>query len=204
MKIFLTFFLCLTTASIFSQDWSNTKNLDTLRDKDGQILRIENLENFEDIAFDYDSAGKLSKTTFTTRKNEIQYEKVTDYFPSGKVARESFYYIIDKKIYGKPKIDSTYTEYYENGNVKARRFYLKGKENGQTILYYQNGKVETEMKYVEDKLMDIKCFDINGNDLDTGEFNDGNGKLIIYKDGVQISTCQYKNGIVLKRTCKCD
>lgn len=204
MKTFFTLFLCLTTATVFSQDWGNTKNLDTLRDKNGQILRIENLDNLEDISFEYDSANKLSKTTFTTRKNGIQYEKVTDYFSNGIVARESFYYILDKKVYGKPQIDSTFTEYYETGNIKAKRFYIKGKENGKTILYYPNGNVETEMDYVDDKLLNVKSFDNNGSKLDTGEFKDGNGKLIIYKNGMQISICQYKNGKMLHRTCKCN
>lgn len=204
MKNIFTFFLCLTTITVFSQDWDNTKNIDTMRDKNGQILRIENLDNFEDITFDYDSDGKLSMTTFTTRKNGIQYEKVTEYFSNGIVARESFYYILDKKVYGKPQIDSAYTEYYENGIVKAKRFYIKGKENGKTILYYQNGMVETEVNYIDDKLMNIKYFDNTGNILDTGEFKDGNGKLIIYKAGVQIGICQYKNGKMLKRTCKCN
>lgn len=204
MKLLLTFLLCLATCPIFSQDWGNSKNIDTLRAKNGQILRIENRDNFEDLAFEYDSAGKVSKKTFTTTKNKIQYEKVTEYFSNGNVAIESFYYIIDKKVYGKPQIDSTYTEYYETGSVKTKRFYVKGKVNGQTILYYQNGKVETEMNYVDDKLMFIKYFDNNGNTLDAGEFKDGNGKLIIYKDGVQISICEYKKGKLLQRSCKCN
>ena len=204
MKIFFTSLLCLTTVSVFSQDWGKTKNLDTLRDKNGQILSIENKDNFEDIAFDYDSAGKLSKTTFTTTKNKIQYEKVTEYYSNGNIAKQYFNYILDKKVYGKPQLDSTYTEYYENGGIKWTGFYSKGKENGLTTHYYPNGRIESEMNYVADKLMNIKCYDNNGNALDMGEFKDGNGNLIIYKEGVQVSVCQYKNGKMLQRTCKCN
>jgi antitoxin component YwqK of YwqJK toxin-antitoxin module len=194
----------LTTTTIFSQVWDSKKNLDTLRDKNGQILRIENTDDFEFIYFDYDSVGKLSKTTFISRKNGIQYDKVTDYFSNGMVARESFYYILNKIFFAKLLIDSTFTEYYENGIVKAKRFYVNGKENEKTIFYYQNGSVEKEMNYVDDKLMNIKCFDNAGNILDTGEFKDGNGRLFLYKEGVHIGFCQYKNGKMLKKTCICN
>lgn len=204
MKLLFTFFLCSTTCLVFSQYWDGTKNLDTLLDKDGQILRIENRDNFDVLTFEYDSAGKLSKKTFTTIKNKIQYEKVTEYFSNGNLAREYFYYILDKKVYGKPQADSTYYEYYESGGIRTRGFFVKGKENGQTIRYYQNGNVETEMNYVDGKLMTIKCFDMNGNALDIGAFKDGNGTLVIYKDGVKKGSCEYKNGNLLKRSCKCN
>lgn len=204
MKLFLICLYSLICTSLVAQDWSNIKTLDTFRYENGRIQEISNWTNGDAIYFTYHLNGNFSKKQFSTRKNGIQYEEVTEYFENGNTEKRYFYYVIDRKVYGKPKLDSTYKEYYKNGAIKEERFYVNNKENGITTTYFPNGQIESKMTFVNDKLMAIESFDDNGNSLPIGNFKDGNGKLIIYKSGFQVSICRYKNGRELTRTCKCD
>ncbi len=201
--LFLATFLFVANHSI-AQNWNTTAKLDTIFNKSGQIESIKNQDNYEDILFMYDTSGKVSRIILTTKRNGKQYEEITEYYPNGIVSASYFYCIMDKMFYGKSQLDSTCTEYYENGNMKIKCVFIKNKLNGQAIHYYPNGNIEFETYFKDDKLMNIKYYNSNGNQLNTGDFKDGNGRLINYEDGIQVSICRYKNGKLIKRSCGCN
>lgn len=199
--ILLSFFLIVTS---YSQNWENTE-LDTLFNNNGEVLSIENRSSayHEALTFEYDDLGNLSKVTYITQRNGIQYEKVTTYYTNGNKAKEYFYYVRNKLFYGVDELDSTYTEYYKSGALRSKRNFISGKEHGISLVYYENGEVSTKLDFTNGRLMNVKSYDHDGNLLSNGDFENGNGELIHYENGVKVSVCKYKNGRLRKRTCVC-
>lgn len=203
MKGLFLAIILFTSSQIFGQKWFDDEVIDTLRNSNGKIKRLINRENSEEITFTYDTEGLIVKKRYTFWKGKTQYEKVTEYYKDGSPQKEFFFKLIDKKIFGVLKIDSTYTEFYKNEVIKEIRFYKKAKLNGKSTLFYPNGNKEAELFYIDDKLMSVLSFDINGKILENEGFKNGSGKLIFYKEGVPSSICDYRNGKVLKKTCNC-
>lgn len=203
LKNTLVILCCLIGTINNAQVWDKSDILDSTINELGQVSFIRNSSNLDEKYFDYDSEGNLVRTTINTTKNGIQYEIITDYFSTGAVKRESYLYILDKKFYGQPQLDFT-KEYYENGNMKTIRFYVEGKETGTTVNYYQNGAIDSEMDFANSRLMNIRNFDDKGTELDIGDFKDGSGDRVIYENGVQVAICRYKEGKLIKRSCRCD
>ncbi len=190
-----TFIICiLVSLNGHSQNWESTSLLDTTRHTSGKVWRVQNIETLDEIRYSYDDTGNLRTSTFVTFRNGVQYDKVSEYYSNGNISRQYFCYNVDKVFYGIQKKDSTQTEYCDNGMLKAKYFYKDNKLNGKTIYYHPNGLVYTELDYIDDRLMNACYYDLNGKLMEQGSFKDGNGELIIYKEGNKVSICKYSKG----------
>jgi antitoxin component YwqK of YwqJK toxin-antitoxin module len=109
---------------------------------------------------------------------------------------------------------------WPNGKIKARTWFVNGKQNGPSLSYYEDGKRQCVCRYKNGKrdgeqfifwqtgqlywnavyeeggLKEIKgFFDPLGSPLETGTFKDGNGTLFEYDDaGRKIGFWTYKDG----------
>jgi antitoxin component YwqK of YwqJK toxin-antitoxin module len=214
MKNILACIFSFSTIVTFAQTWDKSAEIDTLYMKNGRvtdhfsenarIYMIRNNDNLESIDFYYDAAGNLSSTVLRTEKKGIQYDINTYYYPNGTVGSTYFEYVHNRIFYGKPERDSVYFHYHPNGNVSATGYFADDKEHGRSTYYYPDGKIESEKEYSHGKLMNVKSFNPDGSLIDTGDFRDGNGRLIVFENGVKLRTCQYKNGKIVRRSCHCD
>jgi antitoxin component YwqK of YwqJK toxin-antitoxin module len=204
-RLFYVLAFILFSLNAKSQNWDSDDLLDTLYSESGKLLSIENLSKThkEEILFEYNSEGLLESTIFLTQKDGVQYEKITTYFANGNILSESYYYIRGRLFYVVSEQDSTYTEFYETGELKTKSNYIKNKVHGKWIIYFTDGDIATEMNFNHGKLIEVKSFDRNGNQLDIGSFKNGTGELIIYENGNKIGTCRYRKGRLIKRTCNC-
>ena len=81
--------------------------------------------------------------------------------------------------------------YYNNGQLK---FEEKNLDSERIVKeYYEDGKIKFEKVFINEKLMNIKEYDINNNLIN--EFKDGNGYIKEYDNyGKLIFEGEYKNG----------
>jgi len=68
------------------------------------------------------------------------------------------------------KKEGTWTYLYSTGEKKRISIYKEGKLEGITYYYYQNGQVAKEIMYRDDKNIDQKLWDANGNRLKNPAF----------------------------------
>lgn len=186
--------------------------IDTMYDKMGRIGVIDILKfekdgsYFEDesIVFSYFDNDVVKEKTFNTRKNNVQYVFQTEYYENGTKHYEYSYYVLDKKIFGVPKLDSLYYVYDQDGILDYVTSYKMNRREGWEIHYYKDGKVESEREYRNDRLWNVRFYSSIGESLNTGEFVDGNGELISYIDGFQAAICVYVNGKQKRKSCWCE
>jgi antitoxin component YwqK of YwqJK toxin-antitoxin module len=213
-KIVFISIYCILSIDANAQYWSDSANLDTLYIRksglittistNARIYRIWNKDNNESLYFSYDSEGIPRLMRFTSEKNGIQYDKTTIYYSNGIRKAEYFSYVRSKFFNVKISLDSLYTEYFENGSIKSERHYSDNKEDGTTVFYYPGGRIETEIDYVNDKMMNVRYFDPEGRQLDAGDFKDGNGTAFIFHNGVKVGFFIYKNSRKISGSCRCD
>jgi YD repeat-containing protein len=203
MKFVFILLCCLTCVKIHAQDTLTAEVIDTTLNEDGQIIFLWNETNGNETYFDYDRNGKLLRTTLTTEKNGTQYDIITEYNSNRRVTREIYLYIINKKFYGKSQLDMI-KEFDENGQIKSISHFHETKGSQTMVNYYPNGQVDSQADYMDGRLMNIQNFDDEGHSLPIGSFKDGNGELVFYKQGIQMSICRYKKGKLIKRSCRCD
>ncbi len=67
--------------------------------------------------------------------------------------------------------DGTWTYWYSSGEKKRESVYVKNKKQGLTYYWYMNGQVAKEIMYRDDKNIDQKLWDEDGNRLKNPSFN---------------------------------
>lgn len=189
--------------SCIGQNWSDTMKIDTIRNNEGKIVELRNWDNLETLSFTYYSSGSLKKEILSTVRNGKQFDFIKEYDSKLKLKFEYSYYVLDRFFYGSVRLDGDYKEYFENGKVKSISHYEMNNLNGETIYYYENGLEEKRIEYLNNRVWNVKSFDKAGNSLEIGDFKNGNGHLRIYQNGILLSTCLYKNGKKVKRSCNC-
>lgn len=96
---------------------------------------------------------------------------VTTFYPDGS----------KREVYKtkKDKIEGEYLQYYNTGELMAKKNFVNGKEDGKAVTYYETGELKEVQFYLNGK--------VNGNDT------------VFYKSGKKRYTSQYsdnlKNGV---------
>lgn len=66
--------------------------------------------------------------------------------------------------------NGTWTYWYSTGEKKRESSYVEGKKEGTTYYWHQNGQMAKEITYRNDKNIDQKLWDANGNRLKNPTF----------------------------------
>lgn len=69
------------------------------------------------------------------------------------------------------KKEATWTYWYSTGEKKRESTYINNKKEGITYYWHQNGQVAKEIMYRDDKNIDQKLWDANGNRLKNPSFD---------------------------------
>jgi len=77
----------------------------------------------------------------------------------------------------------------------------KSKYDSTFKTYYKSGELLGILTYKENKIYTAAYFKKDGSILESGNFKNGNGTLIMYENGFILRKCIFKNG---KGKCKCD
>ena len=56
--------------------------------------------------------------------------------------------------------------YHENGELSSEENYVNDLLEGLNKSYHENGELSSEQNYVNGKLLDSKCWDIDGNEIE--------------------------------------
>lgn len=114
------------------------------------------------------------------------------YFRDGSI-KMVLYYLNDKK-HGSQKT------YYQGGVLKEEYSNKNNKANGIYRFYHPNGKLWVEKIYQNDLLVNVTALkDAEGNDLEIGNFKNGNGDLNFYDSKGQVYAIKtYKNGVKVR------
>jgi len=229
MKQTLIILFSIPSLGLSAQNVKSWTAPDTLLDDSGKILYIEERDGENrSLYYDYSDSGVLLKETFLTWKNDTQYERITEYYENGKIRALYFWYILDKKFFGKSSLDSVYSQfdeqgnlissieyqnnkingnyasYYSNGKIKTTTEYVNDIRNGKEITYFETGQVSSELIYEQDRLISAKYFNSEGLEFENNEFKEGEGKLIFYEFGELKGYCLFKKGKSKKCNCDCN
>jgi antitoxin component YwqK of YwqJK toxin-antitoxin module len=68
-----------------------------------------------------------------------QHTKVETWYDSKHIVPKEIYFVTQKSPHS---IDSLYTSYFQNGNLKSKGYYNRGKAEGPWEYYYENGNVK--------------------------------------------------------------
>lgn len=229
MKQLLSILLSLLYLGGFTQNVSTWITPDTLLDDSLRILSIEEKGvDHRALYFEYFNSGMLQKETFVTWKNNIQYERITEYHENGQMKARYFWYMINKTFFGKSSLDGMYSAYDEQGNLLQSIMYQNNKMNGEHMVYYangkpknsstyvndlrdgnqttyySNGKIASELIYEQDRLIAAKYFNVEGIMFENNAFSQGEGKLFFYEYGELKGYCWFKKGKPKKCNCDCD
>ena len=127
------------------------------------------------------------------------------YFKSGSLDSiyKSYFKVGEKNLefyipYKNDKIEGEALEYYENGDLYEKSFYVSGKINGVKTRYHANKKISSEINYLEGELSgSYKSYHTNGKPNEVGQslegFYDGPWKMY-YSDGTLQSEFSYEKG----------
>lgn len=177
--------------------------LDTFWNKDGTLHEAYRISGDAWISTMYDENGILESTTAHDPRYGAGLDLVTLYYPSGVVRERLFVKEAERTFYALDKLDSVRTLYRPDGSVLSEMRYADGELHGAAVDYYPSGAVESIEEFVHDLLMEARYFDAEGRELSNGGFANGNGTLAVHEDGVQVGVCRYKDGRLVKRSCKC-
>lgn len=228
MKKQLIIVFSILSLGISAQNADDWVLPDTLLDDSGRIFSIEERGGEQkSLYFEYSDSGLLQKETFVTWKDNMQYERITEYHKNGQMKTRYFWYIIDKTLFGKSSLDGMYSEYDEQGNLLQSIMYQNNKMNGEYVIYYPNGKpksittyindlrfgkkttyfsnggMASELIYEKDRLMAAKYLSIEGQVFENKAFSQGEGNLFFYEFGELQGYCFFKNGKRKKCNCEC-
>jgi antitoxin component YwqK of YwqJK toxin-antitoxin module len=167
---------------------------------------------------------------------------------SGKKYRKQTFYLYDKKLFSQQfylnkdgawgmqtrrtenpfsKLDGEQMMYHANGQLKAKGFFIDGKEDGKRLTFYENGQPQCDCdykvgkrdgeqkvywdngqlkyhaRYRDDKLLEIMAyFNKKGEPVEIGTFKNGTGTWVQYGENGEPQKIEiYENGI-LKTTKK--
>jgi antitoxin component YwqK of YwqJK toxin-antitoxin module len=102
--------------------------------------------------------------------------KITEYTDD---SQSNILYEYHKNCFG--QLNGPFVEYKENGNMSRKGTYKNNKLNGDYYEYYNNGKLKIHAKYEIGLFWNIIVYqDINGNKLDYGTLENGNGIVCTY------------------------
>ena len=127
------------------------------------------------------------------------------YFKSGKVdgIYKSYFSVGEKLLefkipYKDGEVDGEFLEYYADGNLYAKSYYVAGKKNGLETVYHYNKKISSEINYVNGEISGgYKTFHSNGKPNEVGQCLEGNftgAWKTYYSDGTLESESTYKKG----------
>ncbi len=161
MKILIFVWIFISYINIFAQDTIYLdKKYKTISNRDqAHYLRV--------VKQDPDNSKQVVKQTF---------------FKNGKFKSEVIY----SNYYGKKKIVEKNTVWYENCQIHVVSNYKKGKKDGYFISYWENGQMKRKDLYKKGKLIEGKCFNISGEEVAyydfeiQPEFPGGKNALILY------------------------
>ncbi|MFW9596425.1 MAG: TonB family protein [Paludibacter sp.] len=131
----------------------------------------------------YFKSGKIKSTCSVLLQFKLNANKtIIQSYTSGKVA---WYDPAVEKHLERLK-DGIYKEWYENGQIRKEVEYSEGKRNGRYISYWENGQKKREELMNNNKSVEGKCFDINGDEIkytqieQMPEFPGGDEKLMAF------------------------
>ena len=127
------------------------------------------------------------------------------YFKSGKVdgIYKSYFGVGEKLLeflipYKNGEVDGEILEYYANGDVYAKSYYIAGKKSGLETVYHYNKNISSEINYINGELSgSYKTFHSNGKPNEIGQSLEGNftgAWKTYYSDGTLESESTYKKG----------
>lgn len=139
MKILLTTFLFILLSTVNAQEV-------TFLDKD-----------WNEIA---DSSNFFRKKITTPLEQDSMYS--VEYYRQGNS-------LLSRTAYHGEELDTRHglsTVYFENGNVKMKVNYTKGKEDGAVKTFWEDGTAKRSDIYEDGEFVEGKCFDENGNEIE--------------------------------------
>ena len=89
-----------------------------------------------------------------------------------------------------------YTSYYKSGEKEVQGLINYNEEEGEWKAFYENGNIKEHWRYFDGKLSEIfACYDQNGDSLNYGDFENGNGHVVSYhNNGESKDLVVYKDG----------
>lgn len=143
-------------------------------------------EDYERVAYEYNSDGKLSKTkTYSLPENEL-----TDYceyeYENGKLVKMSFYEKVQGEMIYRYSDEFYYNETEEGSEIVSRCVSSDGSVGESKSTYDKNGKLIRE--------------DYSGGECTTVYVYDENGNLIkeIYGEDEREKSYEYENNVLVK------
>ena len=184
MKKILVFSLILFIISC-----STTK---TILDENGKIGKGYLKNNLKQGKWTFYKDGKINSIG-NYSKNEMN-GNWKFYYSNGKLHQ--------KGVLLNDKQNGIWNYYFDTGEFMGQGELVDDKQVGIWKWYYKNGNLYTERLYENGKLMKIKsCFDKNGQKLNCGEINNGNGYLLghdLNNGSDEIEKSEFKDGIFIK------
>lgn len=134
--------------------------------------------------------GEYSVDNF--KNDSIKTGKLTIYFKNGVKQRIIKYR--ENKMVGQMKY------YHDNGKIASKAKFKDGFVKDKFYNFHKNGKPYNTYIYLNNKLKKVEnCFDGDGNDLDCGSLESGNGFINQYNiDGKLIAIDYLSEGRYLK------
>jgi antitoxin component YwqK of YwqJK toxin-antitoxin module len=176
---------------------------DTTWNKDGMLRTALYTSGDGWTNTNYNEQGIKLSTTVSGERGGNEYNHVTRFYANGAVRERYYEVVVGRGLFGSARFDSLHTLYSQDGALTQEMRYEDGKLHGVSTDYYPSGAIESIEVFDKGRLIGVRYFDVDGKELSIGDFYNGNGLLAVHKDGVQVSVCRYKDGRVVKRSCKC-
>jgi antitoxin component YwqK of YwqJK toxin-antitoxin module len=124
-----------------------------------------------------------------------QHVQVENWYDDEKHQIKEVYYVLAKN---RSVLDSFYSTYYQNGNLKAKGFYIKNRATGPWEYYFENGNLRSRGELKDNQTVGVwEYFYENGGISMAGELVKGqkeNEWKFYYENGEVKSTGSYEKG----------
>lgn len=173
--------------------------------KDGLLegknfLFHENGKKYINAIYENDSLS--GQYEYFNKKGALVQRK---YFKYGKVdgIYKSYFGVGEKLLeflipYKNGEVDGEVLEYYANGDLYAKSYYVAGEKNGLETVYHYNKNISSEINYINDEVSgSYKTFHSNGKLNEIGQSLEGDytgAWKTYYSDGTLESESTYKKG----------
>ncbi|MHC8949736.1 TonB family protein [Sphingobacterium hungaricum] len=164
---FLIVLFVLSTHSSFAQDttyYDSTKNKKVKSKTKAEYYDVveygDDKKSTKTIRFYSIDGTLLTKYVYVNDRKKRQFLKNginQDFFKNGQVKEEETY--VNGLLEGKTK------KWYESGKIYFEIDYVKNLKDGQLLVWYEDGKPKRIDTFKEDKLIEGKCFDENGQEI---------------------------------------
>lgn len=150
------------------------------------IISYEDNELNGETSWFYENGQLESKVNY--KDGKINGEK-NSFYENGQLKSKINYKdgeVIDKEV----------ISYFDNGKIKSELKYNNGKLTGTGISYYINGQIQSKIEYKKGEFEgNWTYWKSNGDTLDSGKINNGNGIIRLYDDNYNLlSVLRFKNG----------